>query len=126
MIVLSALVVWRGLSNRGMVRWRASLAPTVGICFVAKKDGLLRMFFDTRLANLAFVAPPKTRLASAAALGALELECPDLYVASEDINNALYCMVFHLALINTQPYLRFVQMTSASATLMVMKLAPML
>ena len=84
------------------------------------------MFFDTRLANLAFVAPPKTRLASAAALGALELECPDLYVASEDINNALYCMVFHLALINTQPYLRFVQMTSASATLMVMKLVPML
>ena len=51
------------------------------------------------MANLAVVAPPKTRLASEVALGASEFECPDLYVASGDTQNALYCMVFHLALI---------------------------
>ena len=54
----------------------------------------MRIVFDTRLANLAFVAPPKTRLASEAALGASEFECPDFYVASGDTNNALYCIGF--------------------------------
>ena len=56
------------------------------------------IIFDTRLANMEFVAPPKTRLASAAAFGALELECLGLYVASGNIKNAFYCMGLPLGL----------------------------
>eukprot|EP00959_Pyramimonas_sp_CCMP1952_P178802 3737445-Pyramimonas_sp.AAC.1 len=45
---------------------------TVGLFFVPKKSGALRIIFDTRAANCKFLDPPATRLPSAASFGAIE------------------------------------------------------
>jgi len=48
------------LKSRGMLRWRKAKgeAGKLGVFFVAKKDGRLRIVFDTRLLNLMFIPPP--------------------------------------------------------------------
>ena len=45
---------------------------TAGVFFVARKDGMLRLIFDTRRPNAHFMAAPKTRLASGESLSDLE------------------------------------------------------
>ncbi len=50
----------RRLHAAGLVEFRVDLTPTVGCFFVRKRDGSLRVIFDTRIANLDFVAPEST------------------------------------------------------------------
>ena len=65
----------------------------MGIFFVKKKSGQLRIIFDTRRLNEQFVAPPKTALPTAASMSAIECDPDeDLVIASGDISNAFYGM----------------------------------
>ena len=58
-----------------------------------KKDGSLRIIFDTRILNLKFKDPPKTRLPTAAAFASVEASPgKDTYIGSGDIRNAFYAM----------------------------------
>ncbi len=92
----------RELSSRGLLRWRrvrrsaggrvvpSDASGNMGAFFVVKKNGTLRLIFDTRLVNTYFHAPTHTKLPSAAAFS--NVECPqDGYcMAHADIENAFY------------------------------------
>ena len=62
----------------------------VGCFFVRKKNGRLRIIFDTRWSNGAFESPPHLRLPTASTLGHIECGDTPLYSASGDIDNAFY------------------------------------
>ena len=70
------------LYNRKLVSYHIGLAPKLGVFFVTKKDGSLRLIFDTRIANCYFQDPPSTYLPTATALGSIEAkEQHDTYMA---------------------------------------------
>jgi hypothetical protein len=48
----------------------------VGMFFVLKKDGMLRLIIDSRPANAMFGAPPTVRLCSSEGLSRLEVDIP--------------------------------------------------
>ena len=82
-----------------------SLQPAVervGIFFVKKKGGKLRMILDCRRSNCHFADPKPIKLATGEAMARIELE-PDqqLYTASADLQNAFYTMEMPAAL---RPY----------------------
>lgn len=81
------------LSRRGLVRFRAADNGYffVGIFFVVKKSGQLRMVFDTRVANCDFVPAASTRLPSVASFAGVEAS-GEVYGASADVSNAFYGM----------------------------------
>ena len=56
------------LHSRNMVQFRHSVWESVGIFFVHKTSGMLRMVVDARRTNCLLVMPPRTRLASTAAV----------------------------------------------------------
>ena len=61
--------------------------------FVAKKSGQLRLIFDTRLLNQAFIDPPSTDLPSADSFTRLELpEDSQFFIGSGDLSNAFYTL----------------------------------
>ncbi len=64
----------------------------MGVFFVPKKSGRLRVIFDTRLANCAFVDAPRTQLPSASAWGRLATGDVRLSIASADLDVAFYHM----------------------------------
>ena len=77
----------------GMLKFRRASGSqgSLGVFFVKKKDGTLRIIFDTRKLNLRFKDPPKTQLPTASAFS--QLECPadaNLFIAGGDIRNACY------------------------------------
>ena len=81
------------LNVRGMVRWTIAYAQRgrLGVFFVKKKSGALRLIFDTRIVNLHFHDAPHTQLPSASSFSGLELEPGStLYSGSADIDNAFY------------------------------------
>ena len=89
------------LYDAGMLTWKNSgrkrVEGVLGVFFVKKKDGTLRIIFDTRVLNSKFKKPPKTQLPSAAGFG--NLECvsenglqSDLFLASADVRNAFYTL----------------------------------
>ena len=53
------------LHTRGMLRYRVGECGKLGIFFVSKKSGQLRLIFDTRLLNQHLGQPPNTDLPSA-------------------------------------------------------------
>ena len=82
------------MHSKGMIRYRRAFQDrgVLGIFFVAKKDGRIRIIFDTRILNTKFRDPPSTRLPSAAAISSLEVPShSELYVATGDLANAFYC-----------------------------------
>ena len=85
--------LWK-MHSCGMIRW--SLADgrvhTLGIFFVAKSNGMLRIIFDTRIANFDFVEPPCTALPTASALGKVESKSGKNYMATGDLECAFYNM----------------------------------
>ena len=101
------------LHDAGMLRWRVATEKqgALGIFFVKKKDGSLRLIFDTRKLNLKFKDPPKTELPTSAALSQIEgpAGC-DLLISAGDIRNAFYAFevpeglsdMFTLPLIDAQ------------------------
>ena len=81
------------LERAGMIKYVSAKGRvgSLGIFFVRKKDGSLRVIFDTRILNTKFRTPPKTKLPSTAAFASIE--CPqgvDPYIASGDVSNAFY------------------------------------
>ena len=65
----------------------------LGIVFVRKKSGQLRLIFDTRKMNVAFHDPPKTDLPSADAFTRLEFPDNEKFVfGSGDLANAFYIL----------------------------------
>ena len=81
------------LDAAGMIHWARAHGRkgVLGVFFVTKKDGSLRLIFDTRTLNADFADPPHTALPSGAAFG--NLECPEnqaFVFGSFDIRNAFY------------------------------------
>ena len=84
--------LWR-LQQAGMIKFSVrfgSRNSTVGIFFVQKTNGDLRLIFDTRIANCTFHEPPSTRLPTSAALSGIESDSQENYVATGDIECAFY------------------------------------
>ena len=81
------------LHNLGMVSMHAE-PPTerVGIFFVKKKGGKLRMILDCRRSNCHFADPDPVVLATGDAMSRIELEGKCLHTASADLQNAFYTM----------------------------------
>eukprot|EP00973_Karenia_brevis_P012003 1630383-Karenia_brevis.AAC.1 len=79
-----------------MVRYRVAQdfeKPALGIFFVAKKSGGIRIIFDTRILNCSFIDPPSTALPSAAAFANIETDPQrEFFFASADIRNCFYSL----------------------------------
>ena len=74
---------------------------TVGLFFVLKKNGSLRLILDCRLTNQLFRRPPSTPLATAECLSSFEIGDPAgatvgddvfVYIGLSDIENAFHRM----------------------------------
>ena len=82
-------------SKRNMIKYRLANGEKgkLGVFFVAKKSGQLRLIFDTRLLNQAFHDPPSTDLPSAGSFTRLEVpEGSQFYIASGDLSIAFYTL----------------------------------
>lgn len=65
----------------------------MGVFFVKKKSGQLRLICDTRISNCDFVDAPSTKLPSPAAFASIESSCKrPLHIASGDLDVAFYHM----------------------------------
>ena len=84
----------RRLGQAGMVRWseRGARENSVGVFFVRKSNGKIRIVFDTRVANTCFVEPPSTRLPTSAAFAGVSSEAPETFMCTGDIECAFYNM----------------------------------
>lgn len=84
---LSMQRLWRG--GVGTIGpWKPN---TVGLFFVAKVGGKIRMIADTRFANFDFKPRISTRLPTAASYSRIELDGgPPLYLAQSDWTDAFY------------------------------------
>ncbi|CAE7247208.1 unnamed protein product [Symbiodinium sp. CCMP2592] len=83
------------LIQRNMVGFQLAevCESRLGIFFVRKKSGQLRLLFDTRRLNQLFVDPPTTDLPSADAFTRLEMpENKTFMIASGDLANAFYTL----------------------------------
>ena len=66
---------------------------TVGLFFVKKKGGKLRMILDCRRSNCHFTTPKDIKLATGESMSRMELRPQgQLYIASADLQNAFYTM----------------------------------
>ncbi|CAK0896604.1 unnamed protein product [Prorocentrum cordatum] len=75
----------------GVVEPATEVRSFVGVFFVRKKDGSLRIIFDPRNTNSQFVPPDSVALTSPEALGDLELPAGQrLWVSEGDVENC-YC-----------------------------------
>ncbi|CAK0855849.1 unnamed protein product, partial [Prorocentrum cordatum] len=78
------------LLERDMLEVGASFSQ-VAPFFVYKKDGTLRLIFDTRASNTEFAEPDYVPLAAAQALGNIELQAGErLFVAQGDVTCCFY------------------------------------
>ncbi|CAE8588527.1 unnamed protein product [Polarella glacialis] len=86
----------RELDSRGLLRWRKARSNEkglLGIFFVDKKGGRLRLIFDTRVTNTYFKDPVHTSLPTAASFSNLEVDdADDMFLIHADIENAFYGM----------------------------------
>eukprot|EP00971_Amphidinium_carterae_P288077 5718871-Amphidinium_carterae.1 len=84
------------LHRRGLVKFERAHGRegNLGIFFVYKKDReKIRLIFDTRILNTAFVDPPSTRLPSSSSFSNMEVPSDSsLWVSTADISNCFYRM----------------------------------
>ena len=76
-----------------MLRFRCASTvkqSNIGCFFVKKKNGKLRLIFDTRLANSEFISPAPVDLPTPSAFGNLEVGSAPVFGATGDIDNAFY------------------------------------
>ena len=80
------------LYGSGMLKYSSCRSDgQMGIFFVRKKDGRLRIIFDTRDINGFFIDPLKTALPSAAALAAVETDgSAPTYFSGGDVRDYFY------------------------------------
>ena len=82
-----------------LVGFTTSPKSQVGLFFVSKKNGKLRMIIDARRTNSVFRKPPSTQLGSADSWGRAEVEKPGpLFFAQEDVRDFFYRLRIHKAL----------------------------
>ena len=93
--------LWR-LHAAGMLRWtvRGSRNYTVGVFFVRKSNGRIRIIFDTRVANTRFREPPSTRLPTSAAFGSIESDAGENFLCTGDIECAFYNLAIPTSLVH--------------------------
>ena len=83
------------LQLRNMIKFKRvdGYGSQLGIFFVKKKSGQLRLIFDTRKLNQQFIEPPHTDLPSADAFSRVSLpEDSQFYIGSGDLANAFYTL----------------------------------
>ena len=82
------------LFSRGIISFGRHSRCEVGIFFVHKKDGTLRLICDTRLANCFFIDPLSTELVTGDTLGDVEITewHKHLFTAQGDVKNAFYML----------------------------------
>lgn len=80
-----------------VTRFTETLRVSLGVFFVSKKSGKLRMILDARRSNLLFKSPPRTALGSIEALSRLDLTPAEpggsadrFFVAQEDVRDFFY------------------------------------
>ena len=79
------------MHSRQLLQFTTGGKTYLGVFFVTKKNGKLRVILDTRIVNCLFKKPPKTRLPTPAALTSLEtIAGQEVYFAGGDIDNCFY------------------------------------
>jgi hypothetical protein len=79
------------LDNAGVLQYRRRSRCKIGIFFVRKSNGDLRMVVDCRQANCRFRKPPKTRLVSGSTFGELLLPSGEtLFISGADVIDCFY------------------------------------
>ena len=85
------------LYRASVIRFTETPRVSLGVFFVSKKSGKLRMIFDARRSNLLFKSPPRTTLGSIEALSRLDLTPAEpggsadrFLVAQEDVRDIFY------------------------------------
>ncbi|MCP2504969.1 MAG: hypothetical protein NLN65_06720, partial [Candidatus Poseidoniaceae archaeon] len=85
----------RRLDAAGMIHWTRAEGRkgVLGVFFVAKKNGSLRLIFDTRVLNQDFIEPAHTALPSGSAFSNIDMpEDKNFVFGSFDIQNAFYVL----------------------------------
>ncbi len=73
---------------RGLIEWEVNLPSRVGVFFVYKKNGQLRLICDTRVCNEYFCDAPHVQLPTASALASIEAETGEtLYFSAGDVQD---------------------------------------
>ncbi|CAE8644665.1 unnamed protein product [Polarella glacialis] len=86
------------LDKRHMLGFRKASgeAGLMGVFCVAKKNGALRLIFDTRLINCMFKPAPATQLPTASAIASVEIyediHDDEIFLAAGDLANAFYTL----------------------------------
>ncbi|CAK0871377.1 unnamed protein product, partial [Prorocentrum cordatum] len=84
----------RILERRNLIDYYSDKACSVGVFFVYKKSGKLRLILDGRHASLHFRAPDKVALASGASFAGLHVDSgKPIAVAEVDLADAFYTML---------------------------------
>jgi hypothetical protein len=79
--------------RRCLLRWTRAPKERVGVFFVRKKDGKLRLIIDARRTNQRFRTPPGVALSSAEAFSDVECEPGQkVFISTTDVENCFYKM----------------------------------
>ena len=63
--------------SRGLLRFTRNPLSYVGVFFVKRKDGTIRLILDARRTNRLFRKPPHVELLTAEGLGKIEVQLPE-------------------------------------------------
>jgi hypothetical protein len=85
----------------GLVELTLDCEEELGVFFVSKKSGMIRLILDCRKANVRFLNPPSTDLLTAEGLGNIEMDvdgecnlgnasCPVLHLAKADVADCFH------------------------------------
>ena len=84
------------LYNAGLIAFTSNPRVIIGVFFVTKKNGRLRMIIDCRRINNLMRQPPRTLLGSVEALANIDLSChpgdvhQTMFIAQEDVKDFFY------------------------------------
>ena len=81
------------LRAANLVDFYSSCVTSVGIVFVFKKDGTLRLILDGRVASEMFKPAPKVKLATGGSFAYVEVDSHNpIWISGVDISNAFYAL----------------------------------
>ena len=102
----------RDLHSRNLLSWKSHRKSFLGLFFVRKKNGTLRLILDTRVANCQFSDHPPTALPTPAACSQIEAIRGDvIYFASGDIEIVSIVCELPNRLLSSSPYPVFARST---------------
>ena len=83
--------VLQRLERANLIDWCSTCTCEVGVFFVHKKNGKLRLILDGRFSSLWFGKPPTVRLASGSAFASFRVDnCRPFHICGVDICDAFY------------------------------------